>query len=194
MRYSKQHKAQTRERILLEAAALFRLHGFDGVSVDALMEAANLTRGAFYAHFASKEELLGEVMAQDAGLVRMMKDRAATDRQGLNAQAAAILADYLNPAHREEIGHGCPLATMAGDAARGPAALQQGYGDRFAELARQLQRGLGRSQEDESRAIATAVLAVGGVLIARATNDQAAADKVQRACQAQIKNLLQDST
>lgn len=194
MRYSNNHKAETRERILNEAAPLFRQYGFDGVSVDALMEAAGLTRGAFYAHFSSKEELLGTVMARDAGLVRMMKDRAGPDATQLNAQAREILADYLDPAHRAEVGQGCPMASMAGDAARGPASLRQGYGARFTELIKQIQRGLGTKRQDETDATLAAVLAVGGVLIARAVQDDATADRIEQTCRHEVHSLVDRAT
>lgn len=51
-------KAETHERLLDAAAALFARNGFDGVSTDAVAEAADRTSGALYAHFGSKEGLL----------------------------------------------------------------------------------------------------------------------------------------
>ncbi len=190
MRYSKEHKAQTRERILDEAAPLFRQYGFDGVSVDQLMQAAGLTRGAFYAHFDSKEALLADVMARDSGLVKMLQDRKGPKPADLNAQASAILSDYLDPSNRAEVGEGCPLASMAGDAARGPTPLRRRYGDRFSALIKHLQRGLGRSRKDEADAVVAAVLAVGGVLISRAIDDAATADRVEQICRQEVRARL----
>ena len=56
-----ERKAETREKILSAAGALFRKRGIDAVGVDAIMHAAGLTHGGFYAHFASKEALVAEV-------------------------------------------------------------------------------------------------------------------------------------
>ena len=63
MRMTSERKAETRERILAAAGALFRSHGIDAVGVDAIMHQAGLTHGGFYAHFASKEALVAEVSA-----------------------------------------------------------------------------------------------------------------------------------
>jgi TetR/AcrR family transcriptional repressor of nem operon len=48
---------RTRERILETAAAAFARDGYGGTSLNELVRASGLTKGAFYFHFASKEEL-----------------------------------------------------------------------------------------------------------------------------------------
>ena len=48
-------KARTRQEILDHAARLFRLRGYEATTIDDVMLAAGLTRGAFYAHFDSKD-------------------------------------------------------------------------------------------------------------------------------------------
>lgn len=52
------------ERLLSTATKLFAEHGFEGTSVQDLVEAAGLTKGAMYHHFASKEDLLYEIYAR----------------------------------------------------------------------------------------------------------------------------------
>ena len=59
MPYTQEHKAETRARIVRSALGLFVRHGFEPVSIDAIMAEAGLTRGGFYNHFATKEELYG---------------------------------------------------------------------------------------------------------------------------------------
>src|SRR5258707_14167760 len=56
------HKARTREKIVQAAAAAFRAGGVAGVRLEDVMARAALTHGGFYAHFASKEELLREAL------------------------------------------------------------------------------------------------------------------------------------
>ena len=51
MPYSAKHKQKTRTKIIETAGILFNRHGFDGVSIDQIMEAAGMTRGGFYNHF-----------------------------------------------------------------------------------------------------------------------------------------------
>ena len=51
MPWSKEHKKETRERIVHAAADAFRERGIDGVGVADIMKRAGLTHGGFYAHF-----------------------------------------------------------------------------------------------------------------------------------------------
>ena len=58
MRDLKQSRAiETRKRILREAAQLFALKGFHDTKVDALIQAAAVTSGAFFHHFKGKDDL-----------------------------------------------------------------------------------------------------------------------------------------
>ncbi len=190
MRYSKDHKSETRHRIIETAAPLFRKFGFSGVSVDRLMNAAQLTRGGFYAHFKSKEALIVSILRRDVGLVRMMSDRLGKSRTSLNQQASDILADYLSKDNLEDIIAGCPLATMPIDASRASNSIRAAYSDRFKNLTEEPKRGLGSSPKDEADAIAVAVLAVGGVLLANASASAKEAEKIEQACLRKIEQLL----
>ncbi len=49
MRYTKDHKQQTRTRIIDTAAKLFKEEGINAVGIAAIMKSAGLTNGAFYA-------------------------------------------------------------------------------------------------------------------------------------------------
>src|SRR5918996_580632 len=62
-RYGKEHKQATRQRIVETAGRRFKQDGIDGSGVATLMADAGLTNGAFYAHFASKEDLVANVLA-----------------------------------------------------------------------------------------------------------------------------------
>jgi AcrR family transcriptional regulator len=66
MPYTAAHKARTRVRIVESARRLFNRFGFDQVSIDAIMADAGLTRGGFYNHFASKDELYAAAVASYA--------------------------------------------------------------------------------------------------------------------------------
>ena len=63
MPYPEHHARQTRARIVESARKLFNRHGFDRVSIGAIMEEAGLTHGGFYRHFASKDDLYWEVLS-----------------------------------------------------------------------------------------------------------------------------------
>ncbi|TNY37157.1 TetR/AcrR family transcriptional regulator [Thermomonospora catenispora] len=48
-------------RLLAAAVRLFAEHGFDGVSVQQIVEAAQVTKGGLYHYFDSKQDLLHEI-------------------------------------------------------------------------------------------------------------------------------------
>src|ERR1700689_1008475 len=51
-------KERTRQRLLEEAQRLFRERGYAATSLEQIAEAAEVTKGAIYGHFASKEDLM----------------------------------------------------------------------------------------------------------------------------------------
>ena len=75
MRYGKDQKQATRQRILEAAGRRFKQDGIDGAGVAAVMSDAGLTNGAFYAHFASKEDLVANVLADQ---LRAQRQSAST--------------------------------------------------------------------------------------------------------------------
>lgn len=72
----------THERILDAAEALILEHGYGGTSVDRVIEAAGLTKGAFFYHFKSKADLARALVERFARL-----DREQFERNMARAQA-----------------------------------------------------------------------------------------------------------
>ncbi|GID94059.1 ScbR family autoregulator-binding transcription factor [Amorphoplanes digitatis] len=61
---ARQNRAvQTRQTILLAAAAVFDEHGYGAATIQEILTRAGVTKGALYFHFASKEELALSIMA-----------------------------------------------------------------------------------------------------------------------------------
>lgn len=59
----KQERAiRTRRACLVAAAEIFNEYGYEAATIAAIIERANLTRGALYFHFTSKEELARGVL------------------------------------------------------------------------------------------------------------------------------------
>ena len=67
-------KERTRSALLRSASALFADAGYNATTVEAIVERAGFTRGAFYAHFADKGDLfttlLGESRAATMDRIR----------------------------------------------------------------------------------------------------------------------------
>src|SRR4029453_8301172 len=125
MRYSKDHKQATRQRILEAAGRRFKQDGIDSAGVAAVMSDANLTNGAFYAHFASKEDLVANVLADQLRAQRQSFDAHTPDRRGLEA----FIRSYLSPQHRDQYADGCPAASLLDESAPRPADPKQVYTD-----------------------------------------------------------------
>jgi len=53
---------QTRDRLIATATRLFAEHGYEGTSIEAVLEEARVSRGALYHHFANKEALFEAVL------------------------------------------------------------------------------------------------------------------------------------
>lgn len=49
--------SQTRRKIIAESLQIFSVKGYFNTSINDILAATNLTKGGFYGHFASKEEL-----------------------------------------------------------------------------------------------------------------------------------------
>ena len=122
-RYGKEHKEATRRRIVETAGRRLKRDGIDGSGVATLMTDAGLTNGAFYKHFASKEELVATVVG--AQLQRQSERFSALPpgRAGLEA----FVRDYLSSEHRDHPEEGCPSAALLDEIRRCGDATKQAY-------------------------------------------------------------------
>jgi len=100
MRYSLEHKAQNHENILAVAARSFRECGGDSSGIGRVMKQVGLTKGGFYRHFQSKDDLLVAAVARafdemGSGMVEVA--RSAPAGQALRAIIEGCSRCYLNP-------------------------------------------------------------------------------------------------
>ena len=74
MRYSRGHKAKTRQRIVASACRLFTSKGYAATSIEEIMADCGLTTGGFYAHFANKGELYEQAIEHAASHGELLRD------------------------------------------------------------------------------------------------------------------------
>src|SRR5215472_13813731 len=88
-------KERTRQRLLAEAQRLFRERGYAATSLEQIAEAAEVTKGAIYGHFASKEDLLLSAIeaAPTPEYVTMLNDRSRPLRERLAEFSRAVAAE-----------------------------------------------------------------------------------------------------
>jgi TetR/AcrR family transcriptional regulator, transcriptional repressor for nem operon len=117
MRYSAEHKAQNHENILSVAARSFREHGEDSSGIGTVMKKVGLTKGGFYRHFESKDDLFVEAVARafdEMGTGMVEAARSAPDGKALRA----MIERYLSTPHVNSPGTGCVIAALGPELAR----------------------------------------------------------------------------
>lgn len=195
MRYSSNHKAETRQRIIGEAARRFRKHGIEGTGLVPLMKALGLTHGGFYAHFESKDALVQASLeaAAEQTLERWQAPPAAEAVPEVPTSAAlagdepvrAVIDDYLSARHRDEPGEGCPLPTLAAELGlRGqPSATADAMIEQMTALLADCRLAAGPG---DGGIVALAAM-VGALTLARAVSDRAASDGILAAVRAALQ-------
>jgi len=137
MRYSLKQKAQNHENILSVAARSFREHGGDSSGIGTVMKKVGLTKGGFYRHFKSKDDLFVEAVARafdEMGSSMQEVARSAPEGQALRA----IIESYLSVRHADSPGMGCVISTLGPEFVRKPLdvrrridVLREGYRERL---------------------------------------------------------------
>lgn len=124
MRYSREHKAHNHENILTVAARSFRERGGDSSGIGTVMKKVGLTKGGFYRHFKSKDDLFVEAVARaldetGRGVVEVAK--SAPKGHALRA----IIERYLSVRHANSRGTGCVLSTLGPELVRKPIGVRR---------------------------------------------------------------------
>ncbi len=175
MSLREQQKVESRKRILQSAARLFRKHGFAATGIDAVMEGAGLTAGAFYAHFKSKNDLLGASMQESFGQAWETLTRGVSGSP--KEMRHQILARYLSTAHRDQPEKGCPLVGIAAELGRNAKHTAK-YTTQYLERLVGRLEGVGLSRQ---QALAEISKAVGALLLSRLVAGEGLSDEVLKA-------------
>jgi AcrR family transcriptional regulator len=109
-------KALSHARILDVASRAIRRQGYHGVNVTEVMKDAQLTHGGFYAHFASRDALLSEAVAQaGADIARVLREQSDLLVAGGASRFRAFVEIYLSFDHVRDCDHGCPVSLLTGE-------------------------------------------------------------------------------
>jgi TetR/AcrR family transcriptional repressor of nem operon len=169
MKVSRAQVEDSRRAILEAAARLFRLRGFDDVSVSEIMKAAGLTHGAFYGYFASKEELVTACFAHTFDQVRTESQRPFD----------VYATDYLSERHRDNRGGGCLFSSLGTEAVRASAETRHVMTGSIKQQIEDLSATAPGATPAERRraAIAGWSAMVGAVMLSRISDDPALAEE-----------------
>jgi TetR/AcrR family transcriptional regulator, transcriptional repressor for nem operon len=175
VRYGRQHKEATRRRIIEAAGRRFKRDGIDGSGIATLMADAGLTNGAFYSHFASKEDLIATAVADQLRQQRVRFSARAPGRAGVEQ----YVRDYLSVQHRDNPGDGCPSAALLDEIGRGGDATRRAYTDGVLALIDDVAARLAPDDPQSARLKTLTVFALmtGTLQLSRALADRQLADQ-----------------
>ncbi|WP_369230600.1 TetR/AcrR family transcriptional regulator [Streptomyces sp. R21] len=126
VRYAKEHKHETRRRIIATAGRRLKRNGIDGSGVATLMKDAGLTNGTFYAYFASKDELVATAVADQ---MRAQHENIVAQTAPGRAGLEQMIRWYFSTEQRDSVEDGCPNAALLDEIARSPDPTRQAYTD-----------------------------------------------------------------
>lgn len=108
--------ARTRQQIVEEAARLFNTHGFAGTSVNEVLDATGIAKGALYNHFPSKEALALEAFDHAVAPIRALVERTLGGGEPPEVRILAMLEAVRQVARHRDLPGGCPLTNTAAEA------------------------------------------------------------------------------
>ena len=169
------HKTKSKEKILICAAKLFVEKGFDAVGINDVMKSANMTRGAFYAHFKSKADLYNQALVVAAFEAR------ESITQGCDQSFASLQHNYLqqgqDPALKDN--QQCPMALLISDIRQREPLVRETYEKVFKGFVKYIEsEGL-----TESEALKEAATMIGAVALSESLIDKSLVEKLLAACQ-----------
>lgn len=181
MRVSRIQAEANRQTVIDTACRLFREHGYDGIGLKDLMQAAGLTQGAFYKQFESKDDLI--VQASNRALEGASQRWATASEARPQDPMGAVLDFYLSARHRNQRMEGCPIVALSADAARkGPevrAPFETGIRDHLAKIADWTDDTEGEEPGDGALVILSTM--IGAMVLSRAVNDETLAGRLLNA-------------
>jgi AcrR family transcriptional regulator len=187
MRYPAQRRQETRDRIVNSARRLFNRRGFSDVTIDEIMRHAGLTRGGFYKHFDTKEQLYAHAVRQFLCMKapeRWQKKHVDTCAKGTDL-ARMIVDAYLSREHLTDRDGSCPLIALPSDVARGGKAVKGAFRDVLGKMIQVFAANLPAAEARE-QALSLVATCVGAMVIARAIDDAALGADIRAAAREQI--------
>jgi len=182
-----ERKLETRAQILRSARRLFNRKGFAEVTIDEIMNDAGLTRGGFYRHFKTKDELYSEALLQFT-----CKDPPETwqskyvDPCAKGVPLARMVVEaYLSREHLLDRDGPCPTAGLSSDVSRSSLRVKQAF-RKVLESMLDVFAGNMHGEDARERALALVALCVGAMAVARAVDDPALANAFRNAARKHV--------
>ena len=194
MPYAAHHKDRTRARIVDSARVLFNRHGFESVSIDDVMKNAGLTRGGFYHHFSSKGSLYAAAVSSFTSCNPFAERLEQNPKARSPRELAELLVDtYLSDETLADVDKHCPLIALPSDVARAGLRPRAAYTQLVESMLEIFRAVFPKSDRQGNRKAQVIInLCVGGMLIARTTDDPTLRKQLRAAARGEALRLLAD--
>jgi TetR/AcrR family transcriptional regulator, transcriptional repressor for nem operon len=181
MRYKPDHKVESRSKILAAVGRGFRKKGYAGIGVDGLAKEAEVTSGAFYGHFRSKDDAFRQALM--AGMKELEEGIAFVRQEEGEHWIEAFLDFYLGYRRTCNLEESCASQSMTADVGRADEETKAIYEEQMQNAIKAIADGLPIGTEEDRISRAGALIAVvsGGVSIARAMKNRASSDAIAAA-------------
>ena len=111
-------KADTlRQRIVAEADQLFYEQGYENTSFSDIADAVGISRGNFYYHFKTKDEILNAVIATRVSDIEAMLNQWTAEYPNPRQRILHYI-DILTSNQENIKQHGCPIGTLCTELAK----------------------------------------------------------------------------
>ncbi len=104
----------TRDHIVSAADDLFYRRGYDATSFADIAEAVSISRGNFYYHFKTKDEILDAVIQRRLDKTKAMLEAWETDGPDPKARIVSFI-EILIRNRADIMAHGCPVGTLCAE-------------------------------------------------------------------------------
>lgn len=169
------NEPRTRDRIVEAADRLFYQRGFEKTSFADIADEVRLSRGNFYYHFKTKDEILAAVIVLRAAKTQSMLDAWAGSAPTPSARLHCFAEMLVR--NREDIQrYGCPVGTLCAELAKLEHPAQGNAGMIFGQFRHWLREqfeALGHSEDADSLAMHLLSRSQGIAALANAFHDEA---------------------
>lgn len=164
----------TRELIVGAADEMFYRRGFDKTSFADIADQVGISRGNFYHHFKTKDDILSAVIEHRATATQAMLDdwtnKGTTPAERLRCFAAMLITN------RKDIQRfGCPVGTLCAELAKQEHPAHAAAGMIFSQFRRWLRaqfEALGRADDADTLAMHLLARSQGIAALANAFHDE----------------------
>lgn len=164
----------TRDSIVQAADALFYERGFEHASFADIADAVKISRGNFYYHFKTKDEILTAVVAARMERTRAMLTQWETEGESPQ-ERIRLFVTLLTRNQAEIMRHGCPVGTLCMELAKlgHPGQVEANTVlDLFRVWLRGQFRQMGRGKEADALALHLLARSQGVAVLAQSLRDK----------------------